>query len=136
MEEWKRIVGVILLATALMTGCGTTTEEPGEQTAEDGTEQLTSEDTENNNEDATEEETTEEGTPEEDATPEQKKGEGTYSGQADGHTIEIMVEDGPQAFQFNEDLKEKIESLEIDTKITFTYEEKDGALYLTDIQEK
>ncbi|WP_408007893.1 hypothetical protein ACJROX_24850 [Pseudalkalibacillus sp. A8] len=132
MKEWKKIIGVMLLAIALITGCGTTTEETGDQTSGDSTEQTTNEDsTEQNNED-----TNEEPAEEDDATTEQKTGEGTYNGQADGHTIEIMMEDGPQAFQFGEELKEKVESLEVDSKVSFTYEEKDGALYLTDIQKK
>ncbi|WP_221567008.1 hypothetical protein [Alkalihalobacillus sp. TS-13] len=135
MKEWKKIIGVMLLAIALMTGCGTT-EETGDQTSGEGTEQPKNEDsTEQNNED-TNEEPADENASEDDATTEQNTGEGTYSGQADGHTIEIMMEDGPQAFQFGEELKEKVESLEVDSEITFTYEEKDGALHLTDIQEK
>ncbi len=59
--------------------------------------------------------------------------EGTYNGQADSHTVEIELEEGPRAFQITEELQDSFENLEIGTKLTFVYIKKNETKYITSV---
>lgn len=61
--------------------------------------------------------------PKEDS-PVVKEGEGSFTGLADSHTVEIIVDGHPMSFQFGEDLSQAIESIKPDQTVSFTYEEK------------
>lgn len=73
----------------------------------------------------------------EDVKPEDDliKGEGSYVGQIDGHSVEIIVDGEPTAFRHDEELKAYIESLKKDDKVRFTYfKNEHGQLILTSIE--
>lgn len=58
----------------------------------------------------------------EDATV--KQGKGSFTGLADPHTVEIIVDGEPQAFQFGENLKKAVDAIEPDQQVEFKYEER------------
>ncbi|WP_349408656.1 hypothetical protein [Pseudalkalibacillus sp. SCS-8] len=126
MKFW-RLIGMWLLAVVLVTACGTTEDGQSNENESGMEEQGSGADDQNGEQD--------EATSEEPAT-EQMTGEGTYNGQADPHTIEIELEDGPQAFQITEELKDTVANLKEGTEITFIYEEEEGTYYIKSIQEK
>ncbi|GIP27022.1 hypothetical protein J23TS9_21520 [Paenibacillus sp. J23TS9] len=49
---------------------------------------------------------------------------GSFTGLADSHTVEIIVEGKPMSFQFGEELKQAIEQIKPDQQVEFKYEEK------------
>ncbi|WP_136605009.1 hypothetical protein [Paenibacillus dokdonensis] len=53
-----------------------------------------------------------------------KEGSGSFSGLADPHTVEIIVEGKPLSFQFGEALKQSVEQIKPDQQVEFKYEEK------------
>lgn len=70
------------------------------------------------------------------------KGEGVFSGIADSHSIEIMVDGKPEAFQVTDELFAVVNELPSDAKVKFEYTEKvyddaDGAkqLWLKSIEQ-
>ncbi|MEI0740306.1 hypothetical protein VQ056_32985 [Paenibacillus sp. JTLBN-2024] len=46
------------------------------------------------------------------------------TGLADSHTVEIIVDGKPMAFQFDETLKPDVEAMKPDQQVEFKYEEK------------
>ncbi|RSK25671.1 hypothetical protein EJF36_01445 [Bacillus sp. HMF5848] len=52
-------------------------------------------------------------------------GTGIYNGQADPHTIEIQVDDSPQAFQLSDAAKEQLSEIEEADEIKFLYTKSD-----------
>ncbi|GIO29475.1 MULTISPECIES: hypothetical protein [Paenibacillus] len=57
-------------------------------------------------------------------TPVVKQGQGSFTGLADPHTVEIIVDGSPMAFQFGEKLKSAVEAIAPDQQVEFKYEEK------------
>lgn len=58
--------------------------------------------------------------------------EGSYVGQIDNNSVEIIDADGnPKAFRLTASSKDFIELLETDTKISYSFYKKDGQLFLT-----
>ncbi|WP_454191454.1 LptM family lipoprotein [Paenibacillus sp. Marseille-Q7038] len=54
-----------------------------------------------------------------------KEASGTFTGLADSHTIEVILDNGePQAFQFDESLMEEISKLQENDTVSLKYEEK------------
>lgn len=54
-----------------------------------------------------------------------KEARGTFTGLADSHTIEVILENGePQAYQFDESLMEEISILQENDTVSLKYEEK------------
>ncbi|WP_261131745.1 hypothetical protein [Bacillus sp. Marseille-Q3570] len=133
-EIWKWTAALILVI-GLLAGCGTTenAENNGEDTeqSEDETTGTSDESSESDTESTSESEGNED-----DQEVVEQTGEGTYNGLADNHTIEVMLEDGPQAYQITDEVKGQVENLEPDTEVHFTFIDKDGALTITDIKEK
>lgn len=56
--------------------------------------------------------------------PTVKEGTGTYTGQADPHTVEIVVDGKPTAFQLSDGLDQAIADLQEQDQVQFKYEEK------------
>ncbi|OZB98274.1 hypothetical protein [Paenibacillus sp. XY044] len=56
--------------------------------------------------------------------PSVKEGTGTYTGQADPHTVEIVVDGKPTAFQLGEGLDQAVADLQEQDHVQFKYEEK------------
>jgi len=56
--------------------------------------------------------------------PSVKQGKGSLTGLADSHTVEIIVDGKPMAFQFDETLKPDVEAMKPDQQVEFKYEEK------------
>ncbi|CAM4452094.1 hypothetical protein [Paenibacillus tarimensis] len=52
------------------------------------------------------------------------QGQGTYTGQPDNHSAEIMTEEGPMVFQIEEDIALVLEGIEPDSKVRYDYIEK------------
>ncbi|MCF6410105.1 hypothetical protein [Pseudalkalibacillus salsuginis] len=130
MKEIWKWTAALFLVIGLLAGCGTAEDE---QSNENDTEQSgTTDDSSSSDPDSTSES---EGTGDEQEAVEQT-GEGTYNGLADNHTVEIMLEDGPQAFQITEEVKVQVDELEPDTEVQFNYIDKDGTLTITDIKTK
>ncbi|MEC0242326.1 hypothetical protein P4H66_21190 [Paenibacillus dokdonensis] len=53
-----------------------------------------------------------------------KEGAGSFTGLADSHTVEIIVEGKPVSFQFGKELKQAVERIKPDQQVEFKYEEK------------
>jgi uncharacterized low-complexity protein len=53
-----------------------------------------------------------------------KRGEGTFTGLIDSHSIEIETEAGAMAFQITEELASAIDNLPSDAEVAFEYTEK------------
>ncbi len=53
-----------------------------------------------------------------------KEGKGSFTGLADSHTVEIIVDGQPMALQFGEELQSKLQSIEAEQQVVFQYEEK------------
>lgn len=68
--------------------------------------------------------TNDSGGEEEPAADEVKRGEGTFNGLMDSHSIEIETATGAMALQITEELARKIDNLPSDAKVTFEYTEK------------
>ncbi|ETT53455.1 hypothetical protein MKZ07_00255 [Paenibacillus sp. FSL P4-0338] len=58
------------------------------------------------------------------AESEKIQGSGTYVGQIDTHSVEIVTEEGPTAFELGAGTEEAPEGLEMDEPVVFTYVEK------------
>ncbi|MFC6652268.1 hypothetical protein [Paenibacillus rhizoplanae] len=58
------------------------------------------------------------------AESEKIQGSGTYVGQMDTHSVEIMTEEGPTAFELGTGTADAPELLEMDDPVVFTYVEK------------
>lgn len=56
--------------------------------------------------------------------PSVKEGTGTYTGQADPHTVEIVVDGKPTAFQLGDGLDQAVADLQEQDPVQFKYEEK------------
>lgn len=56
--------------------------------------------------------------------PTVKEGTGTYTGQADPHTVEIVVDGKPTAFQLGDGLDQAVADLQEQDQVQFKYEEK------------
>lgn len=56
--------------------------------------------------------------------PSVKEGTGTYTGQADPHTVEIVVDGKPTAFQLGDGLDQTVADLQEQDHVQFKYEEK------------
>ncbi|PZD94937.1 hypothetical protein DNH61_14940 [Paenibacillus sambharensis] len=52
------------------------------------------------------------------------QGQGTYTGQPDNHSVEIMTEEGPMVLQIDEDIALVLEGIEPDSKVRYDYIEK------------
>ncbi|WP_424768832.1 hypothetical protein [Paenibacillus sp. sgz302251] len=50
-----------------------------------------------------------------------RSGTGTYTGMADSHTIEVMMNGEARTYQLSEGLSEFVETLDTDTRIWFDY---------------
>ncbi|MFC5469247.1 hypothetical protein ACFPPD_10995 [Cohnella suwonensis] len=55
------------------------------------------------------------------ASPETVESTGEYSGLQDGHTIEIVTDQGPTAFQVSPEIADKVDPWESGTKVKFQY---------------
>ncbi|MFC5401511.1 hypothetical protein [Cohnella soli] len=55
------------------------------------------------------------------ASPEMIESTGEYSGLQDGHTIEIITDKGPTAFQVSPEIADKVEPWDSGTKVKFEY---------------
>jgi len=62
--------------------------------------------------------------PPKEEAPAVKQGKGSITGLADSHTVEIIVDGKPMAFQFDEKLKPAVEAMKPDEQVKFKYEEK------------
>ncbi len=62
--------------------------------------------------------------PPKEESPAVKEGEGSFTGLADSHTVEIIVDGQPMSFQFGEALGQAMESMKPQQTVAFTYEEK------------
>lgn len=58
------------------------------------------------------------------AESEKIQGSGTYVGQMDTHSVEIVTEEGPTAFELGTGTADAPELLEMDDPVVFTYVEK------------
>ncbi|WP_341347040.1 hypothetical protein [Paenibacillus sp. FSL H3-0469] len=58
------------------------------------------------------------------AESEKIQGSGTYVGQMDPHSVEIVTEEGPTAFELGAGTEDAPEGLEMDEPVVFTYVEK------------
>ncbi|WP_405109737.1 hypothetical protein MHH28_31920 [Paenibacillus sp. FSL K6-1217] len=58
------------------------------------------------------------------AVSEKIQGSGTYVGQMDTHSVEIVTEEGPTAFELGAGTADAPELLEMDDPVVFTYVEK------------
>lgn len=58
------------------------------------------------------------------AESEKIQGSGTYVGQMDPHSVEIVTEEGPTAFELGTGTADAPELLEMDDPVVFTYVEK------------
>ncbi|MEK5033588.1 hypothetical protein MKY96_19195 [Paenibacillus sp. FSL R7-0302] len=58
------------------------------------------------------------------AESEKIQGSGTYVGQMDPHSVEIVTEEGPTAFELGAGTEDAPELLEMDDTVVFTYVEK------------
>lgn len=64
------------------------------------------------------------GNAEDTASDEVKRGEGTFNGLMDSHSIEIETEAGAMPLQIAEELASTVENLPSDAKVAFEYTEK------------
>lgn len=58
---------------------------------------------------------------------------GIYNGQADPHTIEIEIEEGPTAFQLSMEARDDVEALTEGREVTYTYIEEGVQLIINSI---